>query len=513
MTKIYAIAMALVLLATSATAQVFPYLESFESLRQFTALNGQGGLAASNHVQVYPRGIEQPSGKCAEVQNFTINSRRTDTIISPLIGPLTANSQSSFYFRAVQYVGGQPLSYNMTANDKVEIYIYSPSFGISSLQYTINASNQNVGTSWKQVLVNAPGIVNGQSGNFKIIVYNGVGNSNDWVFHLDSLRVRDTLSNLPAISINTDSTFNIKCKGDSTGRIYISTSGTTRPTFAWSTGNASDRYPYLTGKRAGTYSVTVTDSTGVTKSQSFTLNEPALALSIQSFSQTNVKCNGDKTGTATIAISGGTSPYGYSWNISPVQTSSTVTALPKGNYTVSASDNNGCVVTATAVISQPAAKVSATLSATTSSGNNGTATVTPTGGVKPYTVQWRVSGNDQAFNTITGLAPGTYAVVVSDSNGCSYTDSIKVKSSLSIQDLNLATIKLYPQPATDVVNIVLDQPLESVAVLTITDLRGSIIRSENMTSNSFKTDTLAAGMYLVVLTNRGVRYSQKLLIK
>jgi hypothetical protein len=226
-----------------------------------------------------------------------------------------------------------------------------------------------------------------------------------------------------------------------------------------------------------------------------------------------VKCNGDKTGTATIAISGGTSPYGYSWNISPVQTSSTVTALPKGNYTVSASDNNGCVVTATAVISQPAAKVSATLSATTSSGNNGTATVTPTGGVKPYTVQWRVSGNDQAFNTITGLAPGTYAVVVSDSNGCSYTDSIKVKSSLSIQDLNLATIKLYPQPATDVVNIVLDQPLESVAVLTITDLRGSIIRSENMTSNSFKTDTLAAGMYLVVLTNRGVRYSQKLLIK
>ena len=50
------------------------------------------------------------------------------------------------------------------------------------------------------------------------------------------------------------------------------------------------------------------------------------------------------------------------------------------------------------------------------SANNGTATVTPSGGISPYTYQWN---NGQTSQTAIGLSPGTYDVVVIDSAGCS----------------------------------------------------------------------------------------------
>src|SRR5581483_7832823 len=58
------------------------------------------------------------------------------------------------------------------------------------------------------------------------------------------------------------------------------------------------------------------------------------------------------------------------------------------------------------------------------SGNNGTATATPSGGIPPYTYAWTAGGGTNA--TATGLAAGTYSVTVTDSNGCIYVATTNI---------------------------------------------------------------------------------------
>ena len=48
--------------------------------------------------------------------------------------------------------------------------------------------------------------------------------------------------------------------------------------------------------------------------------------------------------------------------------------------------------------------------------NSGTATTTPSGGTGPYSYVWQPGG--QTTQTITGLAPGSYTVTVTDATGC-----------------------------------------------------------------------------------------------
>jgi hypothetical protein len=62
-------------------------------------------------------------------------------------------------------------------------------------------------------------------------------------------------------------------------------------------------------------------------------------------------------GTATANISGGTAPYTYSWNTTPVQTGSTITGLTAGTYVVTVNDNSGCTITISGTVAQNGAHI------------------------------------------------------------------------------------------------------------------------------------------------------------
>ncbi len=68
--------------------------------------------------------------------------------------------------------------------------------------------------------------------------------------------------------------------------------------------------------------------------------------------QTFVICTGSSTGYITVTASGGSPDYTYLWNTVPAQDSSTAINLPAGSYLVTVTDANGCVVSATAVITE-----------------------------------------------------------------------------------------------------------------------------------------------------------------
>ncbi len=148
-------------------------------------------------------------------------------------------------------------------------------------------------------------------------------------------------------------------------------------------------------------------------------------------SKTDVSCFGGNNGTATVTPTGG-SNYTYAWSPN-VGSGATVSNLTAGTYNVTVTSNGSTTATASVTITQPT-QVTASGSATPSTGSNGTATVTPGGGTPGYTYVWN---NTQTTATITGLAPATYTVTVTDSKGCTTTASATVNNGGNTLSVNI----------------------------------------------------------------------------
>lgn len=192
--------------------------------------------------------------------------------------------------------------------------------------------------------------------------------------------------------------------------------------------NGSGATRIVSGLAPGTYTYMVQlISSGCSSppSANIVINPQPQAPTASISSQTNVACFGGSTGSATVTASGGASPYTYSWNTVPVQTTSTATGLAAGTYIVTVTGSNGCSTTATATIIQPAV-LSASINTYTNllcnGGSTGQATVTVTGGTAPYTYSWSPMGG--TASSVNGLPAGTYTVTVTDNNSCTTTASI-----------------------------------------------------------------------------------------
>lgn len=212
---------------------------------------------------------------------------------------------------------------------------------------------------------------------------------------------------------------NVSCNAGTNGTATVVAMGGNGPyTYLWSNGVTTGTASNLT---ASNYTVTVTDSTGNTITQSFTITEPAALVS--TVVKTDITCSFVSNGTATVSVTGGTVPYTYFW--SNGMTSATANNLNVGTYNVQITDANGCKTTATVSITQPTALV-ATPSSTniTCYGlNDGTASVTVSGGTAPYTYSW---SNGQTGTSLASLAKGSYTLTVTDANNCTVTQSFTI---------------------------------------------------------------------------------------
>lgn len=219
-----------------------------------------------------------------------------------------------------------------------------------------------------------------------------------------------------SVSSPTFSGFNVACNGASTGAITATGGGGTTPyTYLWNPSGQTTQT--ATGLAANTYSVTVSDANGCTKSASTTLTQPPTSVSASISGSTNVTCFGASNGTATATSTGGVSPYTYSWSPSG-QTTATASGLGPVNYTVTATDVNGCTSQQSVLISQPTALgavVSQFDNVTCRNNANGSMTIVPSGGTGPYTHHW---SNGDTTAAITNLGPGNYTDTIRDANNC-----------------------------------------------------------------------------------------------
>lgn len=210
---------------------------------------------------------------------------------------------------------------------------------------------------------------------------------------------------------------NVSCNGGSDGGVNVSVSGGVFPyNYLWSNGY---QFEDVVGLSAGPATVTVTDANGCTISQTFTITEPTAITS--TLTKVDVTCNGFANGSVDLTVSGGTAPYTYFW--SNFLISEDISGLPGGTYFVIITDANGCVHRDSITVNEPAALALSTsgTNITCFNSNNGSIDLTVTGGTQPYSYLW---SNGSTVEDPTGLAGGTYAVTVTDGNGCTATTSV-----------------------------------------------------------------------------------------
>ncbi|MBL4651672.1 MAG: proprotein convertase P-domain-containing protein, partial [Flavobacteriales bacterium] len=150
-----------------------------------------------------------------------------------------------------------------------------------------------------------------------------------------------TVSEPVVLSITVTGT-NSSC-GDANGFASASSSGGTTPhSYAWSSGGNSATE---TGLSAGTYTITVTDNNSCIAIESATITDTAGPTA--STSVTDETC-GNTNGTATSIPSGGTTPYAFAW--SSGGSAQTESGQAASTITISITDANTCLVTASATI-------------------------------------------------------------------------------------------------------------------------------------------------------------------
>ena len=287
-----------------------------------------------------------------------------------------------------------------------------------SITVNITGGSGTYGYSWNtnppQI---TPTISNLGPGSYTVIVTDSVSGC-----------IKDTtfvLTNGSSLQTVIDSSVNVSCNGGNNGSANASASGGLGSvSFSWDT-NPVQTSSAISGLSAGTYNVTATDSAGCISVATVVITEPNALLTNPTMT-VRPSCKGSSDGTAIANVSGGTTPYSYGWNTTPVQTTQSATGLSAGQYMVTITDSNGCVVTGNVLITQPAA-VSNTVQITNitcHNGNDGAITLSSSGGTAPYTYSWSTSANTS--NNETGLSPGVVHVTTTDSKGCTTTDTIQI---------------------------------------------------------------------------------------
>jgi hypothetical protein len=232
-------------------------------------------------------------------------------------------------------------------------------------------------------------------------------------------RLNNFFSQLNVTSIggnNGQATANVA--GGSPSYSYLWSNGQTTMT---ATGLSVGPAP-LSGKM---YYVTISDANGCQLRDSVYITQPPCNGLVLGVNITNdIQCFGDSDASATVYAIGGQPGYTYSW-IPGGYTTASATALGSGPYTVTVEDANRCIQFLDFELYSPQPlNVVLTPNAVSCNGlENGTIETTVTGGTYPYYFNWSNGSNAE---DLAYLESGSYAVTVTDANGCSFTKSTSI---------------------------------------------------------------------------------------
>ena len=232
--------------------------------------------------------------------------------------------------------------------------------------------------------------------------------------------------------INTVGVESPQCHALCNGSLNISASGTSGPyQYSIDGGATYHSQNFFNSLCAGTYDIWVHDpGFSLYADTTVVMTEPAL-LDITSSTSSDVICNGDCNGSASVNVSGGTVSSGYMYFWTNGESTPGVNGLCPGSYECMVSDDNECYDSITLVISEPSALVftidaenvschggnDGVINFMDGNGNSGAFGGTPFAN-NGYQYSIDEGGSYQSLSEFANITAGLYGLIVEDSLGC-----------------------------------------------------------------------------------------------
>jgi hypothetical protein len=204
--------------------------------------------------------------------------------------------------------------------------------------------------------------------------------------------------------------------------------------------------------------------------------------------------------TATLTATGAST---YTWSTTETTASISPTPTITANYTVTGTDANNCTNTATATVTVnnlPTVTFDMNPNMYCLTDPTVTLTATPAGGTFSGT---GVTGNQ--FDPSTGAATYTLNYTYTDGNSCTNSDTAVVNvqtCGMGINHFNANSVSIYPNPASDLLNIQISVLSENT-ILEIYNNLGQKVSSVLLNSNNTQLNIsgLNAGVYEARILN------------
>jgi hypothetical protein len=310
------------------------------------------------------------------------------------------------------------------------------------------------------------------------------------ITHPDGCIVEDSvLISEPNAVIDSLLIQNVTCFQEDNGQVTLLMDSMHAPyNFLWFNG---DTLNFVDALSAGIYNVWVQDARGCMDTLDIEINEPDLLVIESEFSE--FLCAESSDGMISFSAFGGTLPYSYQVNLTSVD-DTLLTNLSAGSYTIDAVDANSCQAGVTLEIIEldPLSASFETVPASGLETMDGIATVSPSGGLPPYTYSWSSLHVDPSA---VYLNSAWYSVLITDSIGCTFEDSVFVGLA-GLEGLNHLPFEAYPNPTTGA--IYLSHSCEKIEVYS---QEGKLIMIQQE-SDFIDLSSLVNGLYYLSLRNK-----------
>lgn len=361
------------------------------------------------------------------------------SLVNPTNSPITLEYQVNVETNSGGTCSGIPKIYTITVNPTLEIVGDIPDFngyqiscfGANDGSIILNPTGGNGVYTYSWTGPNGFTSTNGTienlaPGTYQVLVNDEFGCSQSKTY---------VINEPEKLTSGLVSTTQVLCKGDETGSIEIEVAGgiDDQPyTFEWTRNGAT--FPAtsqnLSSIPSGTYEVIITDANGCfNEITGIEITEPEKEIIIN-YTKTDISCYGANDGSLDLDVSGGLPPYDIRWSFGSTQ--SGFTNLGPGDYTLTVSDQSGCIRSQTITIEDAALfMVEPEVSNVSCFGaNDGSIQLNFQGGMGSTTIRW---DHGAELENLFNLSPGFYGATIKDETDCELRSEFNIVEPASLE--------------------------------------------------------------------------------